>query len=150
MSAILTLSRETTTAYFEYSISGIKWNLLTHRGLPSEIHLDIKYQMATSFLIFYRNMLPILQYFKGYTDLVHLFCIGILPQSVSIIFVKRYGFFNIVGNLDSKLVVTLQNLAIYQINDAIHILKSIHQSPRKCWFIRQAKSSCILCHLNRV
>ena len=123
--------------------------VLDPSGLPSETHIDIKYHMATSFLISYRNMPPILQYFKGYTYLVHLFCIGILPQSLSIIFVKRYGFFYIVGNLNSKLVVTFPNSGIHQINDAISILKSIRHQPRKGWFIRQGKSCCILRQLNR-
>ena len=93
-------------------------------GLPSEINLGIKYQMDICFLIYYRNMIPILQYFKGYTDLVNLFFIGILPQSVSIIFVKRYGLFNIVGNMDSKLMVSFPNSAIHQRSDGISLLKS--------------------------
>ena len=76
-------------------------------------------------------MLPILQYFKGYTELVNIFCIVILPQSVSIIFVKRYGLFNIVGNLDSKIMVTFPNSAIHQRNDVISILKSKRHPPRK-------------------
>ena len=124
--------------------------ILDPPGLPSEIHLDIKYQMDTSFLIFYRNMLPILQYFKGYTDLVHIFFIGILPQSVSIISVKRYSFFNIVVNLDSKLVVTFPNSAIHQRNNAISLLNSIRNPPWKGWLIFQAKRCYILRHLNRV
>ena len=94
-------------------------------GLPNEIHIGIKYQMATCFLISYRNMIPILQYFKGYTDLVNLFFIGILPKSVSILFVKIYGFFNIVGNMDSKLMVSFPNLAIHRRSDVISLLRSI-------------------------
>ena len=119
-------------------------------GLPSEIHIEIKYHMATSFIISYRNMLPILQCFKGYTNLVHLFCIGILTQSLSIIFVKIYGFFNIVENLYSKLMVTFPNSAILQINDTISLFKSKWYPPQKGWFICQAKSCHILPHLNRV
>ena len=150
MSAIIILSRKTTPAYFESSRSDVKWPFLNHRGLLSKNHLDIKYHMAPSFFISYRNMLPILQYFEGYTDLVHIFCLCIPTQSVSIIFVRRYGFFNIVGNMDSKLVVTFPNSAIHQRNGAISLLKSIRHPPQKSWFILQAKSCCIIRHLNRV
>ena len=117
--------------------------VLDPSDLPSEIYLDIKYQTTTSFLISFWNMLPILQYFKGYNYLVHLFCIGILPQSVSIIFVKIYGFFNVVGNMYSKIVVTFPNSSIHQRNNAIYLLKSIRQPPQKLWFIIQSKSCCI-------
>ena len=119
-------------------------------GLPSGIHRVIKYQMAASILITYQNMFPILQYFKGHTYLVHLFYIGILPQSVSILFVNMYGLFNIIGNMYFKLVVMFPRSTIYQINDNISLLKIIWHPAWKGLFIRQAKSYHILCHLNKV
>ena len=119
-------------------------------GLPSEIYIDIKYHMATIFLILYQNMLPMLRYFKGYADLLHIFCIGILPQSVTIIFFKRYDLFNIFGNLDSNLVVTFPKSYFQYINYAVSLIKSIQYPPQKGWFILPAKTCYILLHLNKV
>ena len=91
-------------------------------SLPSKIHFNGPYYVATSFLISHRDMFIITQYFESYADLKHLFLIGILPNGVSILLVRFYSILYISWDLDTKLVVLFDDPVIDRCNDTISYL----------------------------
>ena len=81
-------------------------------SLPSKVHLDQPYNATAIFLVSNRDVFIITQYLEGYTNLEHLLLIGILSESISIIFVKLQRFLDFLWNLDTKLVILIGNSVV--------------------------------------
>ena len=81
-------------------------------SFPGEVsvHLDIKYYVASNLLVSGRDLtIPHLfqhlsAFLKGNTHISHIFLNGELPKAIPRSLINIQGFFDRLGNSDSKLV----------------------------------------------
>ena len=151
------MCQENNNALYWYE-TGIAWcfgigclmPILYLSYFPGEVHLYIKYQIATGLGVSNRKTPVILHYLKCDSNILYHFVENVFLQNIFILFVETNGILHQGWYFDTIFAGSFTNTQFYSRYDPITFFQHVWDLPCKCWLVSNLLSCCKLHHTNWV